>query len=300
MPSMTDLLPARTTDRLMILVAAFLFSTGGAAIKACSLTGWQVASLRSGIAAVALVILLPSARKGWTWRTWLVGTAYAGTMISYVVANKLTTAANATFLQSTAPLYILLFGPILLNEAIRRRDIAFMGILAVGMSFFFVGVQPGLVTAPDPGAGNLVAASTGIFWALTILGLRWLGRASADEVDGFTAASAVACGNAIACLAATPFAFPLGHPSTTDWAVVVFLGVFQIAVAYIFMIGGMRRVGAFEGSLLLLLEPILSPFWAWLVHGEQPSLWASLGGAIIISATAVFTILGSGKRATTS
>jgi len=300
MPSMTDHLPARTSDRLMILVAAFLFSTGGAAVKACSLTGWQVASLRSGIAAVTLVILLPAARRGWTWRTWLVGTAYAGTMISYVVANKLTTAANATFLQSTAPLYILLFGPILLDETIRRRDIAFMGILAVGMSFFFVGVQPGLVTAPDPGAGNLVAASTGIFWALTILGLRWLGRASANEVAGSTAASAVACGNAIACLAAMPFGLPLGHPSTTDWAVVVFLGVFQIAVAYIFMVGGMRRVGAFEGSLLLLLEPILSPFWAWLVHGEQPNLWASFGGAIIISATAVFTILGSRKRATTS
>ncbi len=297
MSPMTEHLPARTTDRLMILVAAFLFSTGGAAVKACSLTGWQVASLRSGIAALTLLLVLPAARKHWTWRTWLVGTAYAGTMISYVVANKLTTAANAIFLQSTAPLYILLFSPILLKESVRRRDIVFMGVLAVGMSFFFVGAQPETVTAPNPIRGNLVAAATGLCWALTILGLRWLGRASNDEAAGSTAASAVACGNVIACFAAMPFALPFGHPSATDWTVVSFLGVFQIAVAYIFMVGGMRRVGAFEGSLLLLLEPILSPLWAWLVHGEQPTFWASLGGALIISATAVFTLLGRGKPA---
>ena len=76
-----------------------------------------------------------------------------------------------------------------------------------------------------------------------------------------------------------------------DWAVVGFLGVFQIAVAYVFMVNGIRRVGAFEGSLLLLLEPILNPVWAWLVHAEKPTFWAALGGAIIISATAVFTIV---------
>ncbi len=298
MSPMTDHLPARTTDRLMILVAAFLFSTGGAAVKACSLTGWQVASLRSGIAAVTLLLVFPAARRGWTWRTWLVGTAYAGTMISYVVANKLTTAANAIFLQSTAPLYILLFSPFLLKESVRRRDIVFMSVLAIGMSFFFVGAQPQSTTASDPMRGNLVAALTGICWALTILGLRWLGRASTGKAAGSTAASAVACGNVIACLAAMPFALPFGHPSATDWAVVGFLGVFQIAVAYIFMVGGMSRVGAFEGSLLLLLEPVLSPLWAWLVHGEQPSFWANLGGAVIISATAVFTLLGRGKPPT--
>jgi drug/metabolite transporter (DMT)-like permease len=220
-------------------------------------------------------------------------------MISYVVANKLTTAANAIFLQSTAPLYVLLFSPILLKESVRRRDIVFMGVLAVGMSFFFVGAQPESATASDPMSGNLVAASTGIFWALTILGLRWLGRASDDDATGPTAASAVACGNIIACLAALPMALPFGRLPASDVAVVAFLGVFQIAVAYIFMVGGMRRVDAFESSLLLLLEPILSPLWAWLVHGEQPTFWASLGGAIIISATAAFTVFGSRRPAVT-
>ncbi len=77
-----------------------------------------------------------------------------------------------------------------------------------------------------------------------------------------------------------------------DWAAVTFLGVFQIALAYVFLVRGVRRVGALEASLLILLEPVLSPVWAWIIHGEQPSALAMLGGAIIVVATAVYTAWG--------
>jgi drug/metabolite transporter (DMT)-like permease len=89
-----------------------------------------------------------------------------------------------------------------------------------------------------------------------------------------------------------PMAFPVAQSTATDWLLVAFLGVFQIAVAYIFMIRGVRGVGALEVSLLLLLEPVLNPVWAWLVHGEQPSAWALVGGAIILGATIVNTMTG--------
>jgi drug/metabolite transporter (DMT)-like permease len=276
-----------------LLAAAVLFSTGGAAVKLSGLTGWQVASLRSGIAAVTLLALLPGARRSWGWRPALVGLAYAGTMITYVLANKLTTAANAIFLQSTAPLYILLLGPLLLAEPVRRRQVLYMAALAVGMALFFVGVQPSWSTAPRPLEGNLIAALTGLCWALTIIGLRWLGRTDTDASPISGAAAAVVSGNLIACLAALPLALPVSGATSTDWAVVSFLGVFQIAVAYVFMVRGMKRVGALEASLLLLLEPVLSPLWAWLVHGEQPTSWALLGGTVIILATALFTATGS-------
>jgi drug/metabolite transporter (DMT)-like permease len=281
---------AHASDRLALLAAALLFSTGGAAVKLTALSGWQVASLRSGIAAVALLLVLPAARRGWSWRTALVGAAYAGTMISYVLANKLTTAANAIFLQSTAPLYILLLGPLLLAEPVRRRHLLFMTALAAGMALFFVGVQPPLATAPDPLRGNLVGALTGLFWALTILGLRWLGRAGARDDTAPSAAPAVACGNLLACAAALPMALPIASATRTNWLVVAFLGVFQIALAYVFMVRGVRGVGALEASLLLLLEPVLTPLWAWLVHGEEPTLWALAGGGIIVAATALFAV----------
>ncbi len=227
----------RTFDRLLILGAAVLFSTGGAAVKLCELSTWQIASFRSGIAAFVLIALMPAARRGWTWRTWMVGLAYAATMISYVVGNKLTTAANTIFLQGTAPLYILILGPFLLGERFRRRDLIVMLALVVGLLLIFVGNQGAESTAPNPPIGNLVAAVAGLTWALTLMGLRWLGRHGQDN----GAPAAVAVGNLIACAVALPFALPAAAGSTTDWGAVAYLGVIQIAVAYIFLTHGMRR-----------------------------------------------------------
>ena len=267
--------------RTQLLLAAVLFSTGGAAIKATSLAGWQVACFRSGIAAVTLLLLAPGARRGWTWRTALVGVSYAATMILFVLANKLTTSANTIFLQATAPLYILILGPVLLRERVHRRDLGFMMAMATGLLLFFVGNEAPAVTAPDPVRGNAFAALSGLCWAFTMCGLRWLGS---DERNGTGIAAAVS-GNVIACLVALPFAFPVVGAAAVDWAVVGYLGVFQIALAYVFVTGAMRRVTALEASVLLLVEPALNPVWAWLVHGERPRNWALLGAAIIFGAT---------------
>ena len=136
--------------RLRLVLAAILFSTGGAAIKATTLTAWQVAGFRSGIAALALLLLLPESRRGWTWRTLLVGVAYAATLLLFVVANKLTTSANTIFLQSTSPLYILILGPLLLHERIRSRDVVFMAAVGLGLALFFIEREAPLATAPDP------------------------------------------------------------------------------------------------------------------------------------------------------
>ncbi len=271
----------------MVLAAALLFSTGGAAVKACSLSGWQIASFRSGLAAITLLVLMPAARRGWTRHTWVVGLAYAGTMVLYVIANKLTTAANTIFLQDTAPLYILVLSPLLLGEPGRRRDLLFMVVLAAGMSLFFVGAQPATATAPRPMLGNVLALGAGVCWALTLMGLRWLGRSG----QGDAAPAAVACGNLIACLAVLPLALPVGPSTAGDWASIGFLGVFQIALAYVFLTRGMRRVPALEASLLLLVEPVLNPIWAFFAHREVPTSWAVLGGAIVLGTTAVKTFL---------
>jgi drug/metabolite transporter (DMT)-like permease len=213
-------------------------------------------------------------------------------MISFVLANKLTTAANATFLQSTAPLYILILSPLLLGERLQRRQLLFMAALAAGMSMIVTGGQPESLTAPDPGRGNLIGVVTGVCWAFTIIGLRWLGRDRAGDESGPGAAAAVASGNLIACLVTIPVALPILSATTVDWAAVSFLGIFQIALAYVFLVYGIRRVGALEVSLLVLLEPVLSPVWAWMVHGERPADLALLGGAIIVVATAVYTWAG--------
>ena len=277
--------------RLQVLAAALLFSTGGMAIKACGLTGWQVAAFRSGTAAIALALVLPGARRGWTWRTWLVGVAYAATLLTYVQANKLTTAANAIFLQSTAPLYLLLFGPLLLKEPIRARDLGFMAAIAAGLGMFFVGLEPVTRTASNPALGNLVAAASGLTWGLTIAGLRWLARSERDA--GGAAAGATIVGNTLVLLVCLPWALPIGPSTPVDWLWIAYLGVFQIGLAYYFMTRGLRGVRALESGLLLLIEPVLNPLWTWLFHGETPGPWARAGAATILLATAAHSVLAT-------
>ncbi len=280
--------------RLQVLGAAVLFSTGGAAIKACTFSGWQVACLRSGIAALALLLVLPAGRRFWRPHALLVGVAYAATMILYVTANKLTTAANTIFLQSTAPMYLMLLGPWLLLERVRRSDFVFTVALFFGLIMFFVGTEPPAATAPDPATGNILGALAGMTWAMTILGLRWLGRNPGTGRP--TAEAAVVAGNLIACLAALPMVgtFAVGRP--TDWLVVIYLGVFQIGLAYIFMTRGVRRLPALETSLLLLLEPVLNTFWAWLVHGERPGFYSAIGCSIILASTVAFVLRPSAQK----
>src|SRR3954466_1905010 len=192
-----------TRARLELIGAAVLFSTGGAAIKWADFTGWQIASFRSGIAAVALLLMTSAARRGWSWRAALVGVAYAGCLVLFVLANRLTTAANTIFLQSTAPLYILLLAPWLLKEPIRRRDLGFMLAVGLGLLLFFVGTEQPGTSAPNPDRGNLLALASGFCWALAICGLRWLTAA-----PGGSPAAAVVLGNFTALLIALPFALP--------------------------------------------------------------------------------------------
>src|SRR3954466_14252584 len=113
-------------SRLLLALAALLFSTAGAGFKATTLTAWQVAGFRSGIAALVLLAVLPEARRGWSWRIVPIAVTYAATLLLFVLPTRLTTAANAIFLQSTAPLYLLLIGPLLLHEPVHRADLAYM------------------------------------------------------------------------------------------------------------------------------------------------------------------------------
>jgi drug/metabolite transporter (DMT)-like permease len=270
--------------RLLVVSTALLFSTGGAAIKATSLTAWQVASFRSGIAAVLLALCMPGWRRAWHPRTLAVGAAYAATMILFVVANKLTTAVNTIFLQYTAPLYLLVLGPWLLRERVRSADLLLIGALGAGMTLFFVGVEPPRETAPDPSRGNWLAALSGLSWALTILGLRWLGR-DHDARGGDAAGAAVIAGNVLACLICLPLALPVAASRAADWITVSYLGLFQIGLAYLLLTRGVRRLPALETSLLLLCEPVLNGLWAWLLHGEAPGAWALAGCGLVLLAT---------------
>lgn len=277
-------------SRIWVLCAALLFSTGGTAIKFASLSSWQIASFRSAIAVVLLTMLMPKWRTWWRLSSLAVGAAFAATLVLFVAANTLTTAANTIFLQYSAPLYVLLLGPRVLGEPNRKSDLILVALLAVGMLLLFGGQQTPVDTAPNPSLGNLFGLAAGVTWAFTMLGLRWLAM-QPDIPDA--SGTAVIAGNAIACLVCLPMAFPVGETTTIDWMVVIYLGVFQTALAYMFLIRGIDRLRTIEVTLLLLIEPVMSGVWAWLVHGEVPGTVAAVGCVLIFSAVVVQALQGA-------
>lgn len=269
--------------RLLLVAAAALFSTGGAVIKLSTLTPLQVASFRSAVAAAVLSLAMPETRRRLPRRVWPTVAAYAATLVLFVVATRLTTAANAIFLQSTAPFYVLLLGPPLLGEPITRRGVMYLGAVAAGMVILFLGAEQAFATAPDPRTGNVLALASGLAWALTLIGLRAGGRG--ETKSGSTALATVVAGNLLAFVAVLPVALPVVRITTGNLAIILYLGAVQIGLAYVCLARAIPHVPAFEATTVLLVEPVMNPVWTWLVHGERPSTAALAGGAIILVAT---------------
>ena len=279
--------------RLELVAAAVCFSTAGAAFKAVRFDAWEIASFRAGIAGLTVLALVPAARHGLSRRAAVVAVPYTVTALLFVLSNKMTTAASTIFLQATSPLYIALLGPLLLHEKTRRRDLVYMAALAAGLVLVFLGLPPPARTSPRPLLGNVLAVACGFSVAVMMMGLRWLAR----EGDDAAAPGAVVLGNLLTFAVALPLALPVGSTRPGDWTILAFLGTVQIGAAYALMVAGLRHVPVLEATLLMFLEPVLSPVWAWLVHGEHPGPWVVGGGVVILGATALFLWLERGRLA---
>lgn len=273
-----------TRARLSVLGAALLFSTGGAAIKGTSLDGFQVAGFRSAVAALVLLLLLPAARRGYRADLFPAAIAYAATLVCFVTATKLTTAAAAIFLQSTAPLWVVLLAPWLLGEPLRRRDLPLLAAVAAGLVLVFLGSRDVAATAPRPLVGNAIALVSGLAYALLMILMRRLARADRGADRSL---QATVLGNGIAFLACLPVALPVAGATRFDVLSILYLGTVQIALAYQLFSRGLARLPALEVSLLVLLEPVLNPVWTWWLHGERPTALALAGGALLLGAILV-------------
>lgn len=282
----------RSAAVLGVIAAGVLFSTGGAAVKLTDWEAWQIAGSRSAIAALVFFALLPEARRGLRWRCVPVGLAYAATLVLFVHANKQTTAAATIFLQATSPLYVVFLGPLLLKERLRAVDLALLPVFVLGLGVLLTAAVAPSATAPDPALGNALAALSGLGYAFTVTGLRWLQSGEGDQGAG---SAAVALGNVFAAIACLPWALPLAPGGPVDVSVVVYLGAFQIAFAYVLLLRSARVLTALEVALLLLAEPVLSPLWAYLLHAEAPGALVFVGGGAIVAAT-VFKAAWEARR----
>ena len=267
---------------LLVLAAAIIWSSGGLFIKWTTLSGLELSFGRSLLAAITVALFTRREGFGLNRITLIASVLYAALLLLFVLATKETTAANAIFLQYTAPLYVLVLEPIFYKEKFRQRDLITVIFCVIGMSLFFVGkLRPQDVT------GNLLALASGICFAAYFLLLR---HPSARAVNR---ASSVIYGNLLVVLVAAPAGLPaLATITLHDALSVIYLGVVQIGVAYtLFTLGMARGIRSLDAGIVGYIEPVLNPVWVFLVIGERPSQWALIGGAIIVGAVVVHTTL---------
>jgi DME family drug/metabolite transporter len=272
---------------LFVLAAALLWSTGGLFIKATELSAYELSFGRSLLA--ALTVGYFTRRQGFRVNSVTVVAAglYAALLILFVVATKLTTAANAIFLQYTAPVYVLVLEPLVFKEKYRRSDFLVVAACLVGIALFFVGRL-----RPEEMQGNLLALLSGVCFAAFMLLIR-LPRAGRVN-----RASSIIYGNLLLALLCAPSFFRgFDRLTTADLGVILFLGVVQIGLAYTLFTRGIERgVRSLDAGLVGYVEPLSNPVWVYLFLGERPSGWAITGGAIIITAVGMHTIAHAKKR----
>lgn len=282
---------------IAVLTAALLWSTGGLFIKEVSLDAWGVSFWRSQFAALTIFVIY-SIRKGSVpigneegtvgWLSpFVIGSAlcYATLLVLFVLATKLTTSANAIFLQYTAPIYVLFFEPILTHSKRRGSDMVTVGIAVAAMALFFVGKF-------DPRGvwGNIAALASGVAFAGYALILKH------ERATERSRLQIVIVGHVLIALSMGILAL-LGVTSvslcTTDFLRLMYLGIFQIGIAYAFFTYGISHIRAIDATLIAMVEPVLNPVWVFLGIGERPTNFAIAGGIIILSLSVIRTLRGS-------
>lgn len=260
------------TPRLYLLAGAVLWSTGGFFIKEIDAGATSITFFRCLFAGLLLAPVV--AGRAFPRAPDMAASIvlFALLLGLYVGATKETTAANAIFLQYTAPLYVIAFAPWLLGERLRSRDSIPFAICIGGIAVLFAGNR-----GSDDIAGMLMGAGSGFFYGLFLL---WLRRVRyADPI-------AITFANCMGVAALYSFALLRRDVDGEDLALLFVMGAVQFALPYLLFTRGLREVESAEASLLALIEPVLNPIWVALFYGEDPSAATIAGGAIIIAGLA--------------
>lgn len=287
--------PSLLRCRLALVAAGVLWSLGGVFIKSLPVSALGITFHRSLFAALCLLPLLHGRPRPKPRDTAVAVLLYTLLLALYISATQGTTAANAIFLQYTAPVYALLLGPRLFGDALRKEDAWAIAVAMLGMAVLFIGnFRGGEERALVLGVGS------GVMFGLFML---WLRRLRQEDPFAVTATNNAGVALVAAGLVAlfSPgelLLVPKAVLGGAEWrtaALLALMGGIQIAAPYVLFSYGLRRVSAAEAGLLALVEPLLNPIWVALGVREVPS-WPTLaGGALIILALAVRYTVFRGK-----
>jgi drug/metabolite transporter (DMT)-like permease len=263
---------------LGVIAASVLWSTAGFLIKLVSWSPVPIAGVRSLIAAIVIFIYLKKPKFTFSKAQIIAAVAMAATMLLFVTANKMTTAANAILLQFTAPIFVALLSVFVLKEKVPRLDWLIIVIVLGGLSLFFLDKM-----TMGNMIGNLLAILSGFTFAVMIVALRFQKDASPIE--------STLMGNLITFLVTIPFIAKAPMPDLTSIIGLILLGIFQLGFSYILFAKAIKYVTAVEGILVNVLEPLCNPLWVFLFIGELPTRNALIGGIIVLTAITVRSML---------
>jgi drug/metabolite transporter (DMT)-like permease len=258
---------------LSAVITAVLWSSSGLVIKLVDWHPIAISGSRSLVAALLLIAVHKRFRLPRSLAGWGAAIAYALSVTLFVIANKLTTSANAIFLQYLAPAFVAMLSIFLLKEALRLFDWLILAGVLGGMVLFFIDrMGPGEI------AGNIVAVSSGFTFALFIVCMRINSvKRSGKPIDN------IIVSHLLAVVISIPFVFTSPVPDGRSVLGILFLGLVQIGLSGLFFTYAVARITAFSVSIISLIEPVMNPVWVYLIIGELPSPMAAAGGLVIIA-----------------
>jgi drug/metabolite transporter, DME family len=257
--------------RLLVVSAALLWSTSGFFVKAPYFHGWPGPTLAFWRAVFACVVLWPFVRKpSWNWRLVPMTALFAAMNYTYLTAMAKGSAANAIWLQCTAPVWVLLVGVFVFRERAIRRDWLLVGFVLAGVAVILHFESRGAEW--EAVIWGLVS---GIFYAGVVLSMRHLRALDAVWL--------AALNHLVTVIVLAPLAFEGSHfPSGIQWLLLAGLGIFQMGLPYVLFGRALRHIPGHEATGIAMLEPLFVPVWVYLAWGDFPAWWTVVGGGLIL------------------
>jgi drug/metabolite transporter (DMT)-like permease len=260
--------------RVLILLAALLWSLAGVFIKLLEIHPLTIVFYRSFFASLVFVPFLKSSQFHFNAAIIISVISYTAAITAFVSANKLTTAANAIVLQYTAPVLVYLFSRLVLGEKISTPNALALAVSMVGVGFISID------SAGEPEmSGVLLALLSGVLFAIYMVNLPQIKRISAIYLTWLN--------NLVCALLILPFLKAPLALSSDQLLIVAIMGAVQLGLPYFLFSTGLRTIPLQEAALIALIEPVLNPVWVALIVGEIPSFATLTGGAMILTALAV-------------